>query len=308
MFKEEIIENVMKGATGEYSHVLVVYDHYDHECGFTYVKKGDDVEKIINNINRMDMTSIKEVYNYSLNLEEQFNEYRAYHIEPKCNFLSEIKEKLSEEKFVDAVEEAFKYALSLHSGQVRKNGVPYITHPIRVSENVIKYKKSHSLSLLVMCALLHDVLEDTDATYYDLINYFGTDVASIVKELTADTDMKNEIGKEKYLSIKMKNMSSWALVIKLCDRLDNINDLNNACDVEFKSRYINETIGILDYLINNGNLSKTHLDIIGGILDVLFDLCYEDVVIMEKLNKINDGRLLLLTKFVNSDKILKKEK
>ena len=103
-------------------------------------------------------------------------------------------------------------------------------------------------------------------------------------------------------------MSSWALVIKLCDRLDNISDLNNACNLEFKEKYINETIGIMEYLINNANLSKTHLDIIGAILDVLFSLCSKDVILMGKLEEINSYRLSLVDGFVKLDKTYKRVK
>ena len=106
------------------------------------------------------------------------------------------------------------------------------------------------------CAYLHDTLEDTKATYYDLLKYFGPQVAGIVLELTTDEDMRKEIGKEKYLSIKMKNMTSWALVIKLCDRLDNVSDLCNGSE-EFRERYVAETLGILNYLVDNRKLSPS---------------------------------------------------
>ena len=63
----------------------------------------------------------------------------------------------------------------------------------------------------------------------------------------------------------MKNMSSWALVIKLCDRLDNVSDLMNS-DEKFRNRYARETIDILNYLLSNRELSDTHINIIKSIL------------------------------------------
>ena len=62
----------------------------------------------------------------------------------------------------------------------------------------------------------------------------------------------------------MKNMSSWALVIKLCDRLDNITDSKNS-NKEFRDKYKKETETIINYLLNNRKLSKTHLTIIKEI-------------------------------------------
>lgn len=166
------------------------------------------------------------------------------------------------------VKEALEYATIMHKGQTRRDGSDYINHPIRVANYVYKFKKSKQLDILIMCAYLHDTLEDTKTTYYDLIDRFGIQVASIVLELTTDEDLKKEIGKEKYLKYKMKNMSSWALVIKLCDRLDNITDSKNT-NKEFRDKYEKETEAIIDYLINNRKLSKTHLSIIKEILKEL---------------------------------------
>lgn len=171
----------------------------------------------------------------------------------------------------DLVRKALEFATEKHKGKMRKgeNSKEYITHPINVAKLVLKYKgNSHHIDNLVAAAYLHDTLEDTDTTYYDLVKYFGTEVASLVSELTTDEDLKNEIGKTKYLAIKMKNMTDWALVIKLCDRLDNISDINKVDD-KFRDKYINETLYLIEYLIENRQLTNTQLNIIKTILIVL---------------------------------------
>ena len=66
-------------------------------------------------------------------------------------------------------------------------------------------------------------------------------------------------------------MSSWALVIKLCDRLSNVNDLDK-CSESFRNKYIKETVTIIDYLIQNRSLSKTHINIIKSIVNKLYEL------------------------------------
>lgn len=165
-------------------------------------------------------------------------------------------------------EEALEYATMKHRGQYRTDGTEYITHPIRVANYVSDFKESKNIETLLASAYLHDTLEDTDATYYDLVGKFGSQIASIVLELTNDEDLKKLIGKTKYLEIKMKNMSSWALVIKLCDRLDNVSDLMDR-DEKFRNKYVRETAEILDYLLNNRELSSTHLCIIKRIMDCL---------------------------------------
>lgn len=159
---------------------------------------------------------------------------------------------------------AKKYATEKHRGQKRKTGEDYIIHPIAVAKFVKKYKKSHNIDNLIAAAYLHDVLEDTDATYYELVKLFGYNVASLVMELTTDEDIKNKIGKKQYLAYKLKNMTSWSLVIKLCDRLHNVLGLD-LCDEKFKEKYIKETNFIIDYIKNNRELSNTHKIIIEDI-------------------------------------------
>ncbi len=175
----------------------------------------------------------------------------------------------------------------MHKGQMRLTGDAYINHPLHVVQNVLKYKKSKNIETLLISACLHDTLEDTKATYYDIVQNFGPQVASLVLELTTDEDIKKILGKQQYLSIKMKNMSSWALVIKLCDRLDNTNDLLNCGDIQFKNRYINETIGIIDYLLKNAKLSKTHITIIEQIIYILLELNKGDNEKTTQLMEIN---------------------
>lgn len=93
--------------------------------------------------------------------------------------------------------------------------------------------------------------------------------------------MKNIIGKSRYLSIKMKNMSSWALVVKPCDRLSNINDSVKLGDSEFNIKY---AIDIIKYSFNNAILSKTHLTIIRKIIDAIYKLMGE---YFDRLNNIS---------------------
>lgn len=161
------------------------------------------------------------------------------------------------------------YATEKHKGQKRKYcDADYIIHPLAVGDLVAKYKASHNIKRLIACAYLHDVLEDTDTTYYDLVETFGYDVASIVMEVTSNKEMEKAIGKNKYLAYKLKHMTNWALVIKLCDRLHNISDLDKA-DEGFRNRSIEETNFIIDYLENNRELTDTHKTIIRDIKAML---------------------------------------
>lgn len=172
------------------------------------------------------------------------------------------------------VNEALEYATILHKGQVRKDNTEYINHPVRVAEhiksldlgNLEKYK-----NLLITCGYLHDTLEDTTAIYNDIKEKFGNVVASIILELTNNKDLKNEVGKTKYLQIKLQHMTDLALIIKLVDRLDNVKDLVNSYP-EFRIKYLKETIDVLNYILDNREFNKIHISIIKDIQTSIFEI------------------------------------
>lgn len=163
---------------------------------------------------------------------------------------------------------AYEFAALKHVKQKRRNGEDYIIHPIGVAELLVQFKKSRNINNLLAVAYLHDTLEDTKTTYYELVENFGYEIASMVMEVTTNEDMKNAIGKEKYLAYKLKHMTSWALAIKLCDRLHNISDLEIQ-DEDFIRKYSKETLFIVDYISMNRELSNTHKEIIKKIVKTL---------------------------------------
>ena len=167
---------------------------------------------------------------------------------------------------------ARQYGSEAHKGQFRQDGVtPYFSHPGRVAHLVRQYKESSHIEELVAAAYLHDTLEDTNVTYYDLVGAFGYCIASVVMEVTSNPDMKKGVGdKEHYLAYKLKHMTHWALIIKLCDRLDNIKDMKG-CSNEWKKKYIKETLFILNYLKENKELTSTHKKIMEDIFNYIDD-------------------------------------
>ena len=166
------------------------------------------------------------------------------------------------------LERAIIYASEKHKGQVRKgNSTPYILHPLRVMFILMNIKASKNIYLLAISCAAHDLIEDTDTTIQDIANEFGYNVASIVEELTSDKEAIKEKGKEVYLLDKMLKMSSYALCIKLCDRLDNVSDMKDMSD-EFREKTINQTNYILNGLFER-KLTNTHKKIIKEIRKVI---------------------------------------
>lgn len=174
------------------------------------------------------------------------------------------------------VEKAYKYAEKQHDGVKRKKvDEPNFMHPIRVSEYVKKYKgNSKNIDILVASALLHDTIEDTDTTLSNIRRLFGSEVAEIVHQLTTNNNMRREMGKTNYLKYKLEEMSSYALTVKLCDRLDNVSDLSISTP-KSRTTYLTQTSEILDYLQKNRTLKKEQKYIINDIYDCLLEV--EDI-------------------------------
>lgn len=136
---------------------------------------------------------------------------------------------------------AYAFAKYKHkqTGAVRKgSGLPYFVHPKGVAMIVLENGGSIEQ---INAALLHDTLEDTDTSSLELKTLFGEKVANMVWELTNSRIKIDEIGKDSYMSEKLKSISEEALFVKLADMLYNINDqpapkafgrmLNNVKDV-----------------------------------------------------------------------------
>lgn len=164
---------------------------------------------------------------------------------------------------------AIRFAANAHRKQSRSSGKPYITHPVEVGKIVKQFKTSHNIDALIAAAYLHDTIEDTDATYEDLVKLFGGLIADMVQELTSDSDSPEykEKGKTQYLKDKMVNMSDWALVIKLADRLHNVSDLGTKGGKgdEWGRKYKKQTQSIISELEKSRTLTRTQKNLIKAI-------------------------------------------
>ncbi len=110
------------------------------------------------------------------------------------------------------ITKALVYAMEKHAGQMYSDGIPYITHPIRVAFKVIETQSIYT----VVVALLHDVVEDTDATGVDIERGFGYLVAQSVAALTR----KPTITYKNY--IRFLSRYPRARIVKIADIEDNL--------------------------------------------------------------------------------------
>lgn len=165
--------------------------------------------------------------------------------------------------------EVIDFIKEKHSGQFRRFTLaPYFVHPIQTAVLLMKYKQSHKIDELVIAALLHDTVEDTETSFDEIYNRYGKIVMSLVEELTTNKAYCERVGKPTYLKEKMTKMSSWGLCIKLCDRLSNVSDFMFASP-DFIKKYKEETYTILAHISTNRELSETHENIIRDIYRII---------------------------------------
>jgi RelA/SpoT family (p)ppGpp synthetase len=125
---------------------------------------------------------------------------------------------------IKKIQKAYSFAFYAHTGQKRKDGSDYITHPVAVTEILLELKMD---SDSICAALMHDVLEDCNVQKSNLAKMFGDDVAHIV-------DGVSKLGKIDHKNIADKNANNLqkmalamandvrVILVKLCDRLHNM--------------------------------------------------------------------------------------
>lgn len=140
----------------------------------------------------------------------------------------EYAEQGHEEFLIEPLLETVAYAAKKHQGQVRKdpNATPYIIHPIGVARILWEEGGIRNITVL-MSALVHDTLEDTDATEVEITAICGPTVCSIVQELTNDPNLSSQENKQIQID-HAPHMSLNAKLVKLADRLYNVRDLRKA--------------------------------------------------------------------------------
>lgn len=132
------------------------------------------------------------------------------------------------------MERALRYASRLHAGQRRADGLPYIVHPIRVGIIVANDGELDSTMRLMatVAGLLHDTLEDTDATHGEISRLFGSETSRIVSSLTTLAPKRGETIEERHLRktekwSRLQSADLETLVVHAADVCDNTVSLRN---------------------------------------------------------------------------------
>ena len=218
-----------------------------------------------------------------------------------------IKKFIKKENELDTINKAYGFALAKHGDKKRKNGDPYISHPLEVANILCDLNVDY---ITLSCALLHETLNHTDATVDELREEFGDEITNIVISISKINRLELNDDKDssaQYLRKILVGLSEdvRVLFIKLADRLHNMRTLY-ALKPEEQKQKANETTTVL--------IPIAHRLGINSIKSELEDLClrytkpdiYNDILekldaSREELNDLLDEMKLSISEILTAN-------
>jgi GTP pyrophosphokinase/guanosine-3',5'-bis(diphosphate) 3'-pyrophosphohydrolase len=156
------------------------------------------------------------------------------------------------------INRAYVYATAMHGGQTRHSGDPYFAHPIQVAGILTEYKMDAST---IVAGLLHDTIEDTNATRAEIVEKFGEQVAELVEGVTKLSllELQSEENKQaqnlqKFILAMSRDVR--VLLVKLADRLHNMRTLAHIPNPQKRRRIALETLEIYGPLARRIGMEK----------------------------------------------------
>ena len=174
--------------------------------------------------------------------------------------------------------DAFTYADNAHSSQLRKDGSPYITHPLAVAEIVADLELDTDS---IIAALLHDTIEDTGATHEDIAKRFGPTVANLVEGVTKLTRVQYTSKEEEQMENLRKMLMAMAkdirvILIKICDRLHNMRTMEYQSPRKQKEKAL-ETMEIYAPIAHRLGMQRIKWELEDTSLKYLDPIGYQEI-------------------------------
>ena len=158
---------------------------------------------------------------------------------------------------LERITAAYEFGANAHEGQTRKTGEPYITHPVAVAQELAEMNLD---SEAIIAAILHDTVEDTDASLEDIAEQFGEEVAVLVDGVSKLDQIQFRSRAEAQAESFRKMMLAMiedirVILVKLSDRLHNMQTLG-AMPAEKKKRIARETLDIYAPIANRLGINR----------------------------------------------------
>ncbi len=139
--------------------------------------------------------------------------------------------------------EAVLYTMHKHAAQTRRDGSPYIAHPLRVAESLRSIGGIDDMDV-ILAGLMHDLIEDTDCEWATIANRFGDRVADLVAVLSGDMRLPKPQRRQEVVD-RIRTASDQAKAVRLADRLDNLTDMKGFTESR-RQEYIRDSHKILE--------------------------------------------------------------
>ena len=187
---------------------------------------------------------------------------------------------------LEVIERAYRYADEKHKTQLRKSGEPYIIHPLAVAEIVAEIGLDTDA---IAAALLHDCLEDTDASFEEISRLFGETVANLVEGVTKLTRVQYSTMEEQQMENLRKMFMAMSkdirvILIKIADRLHNTRTLQYQTPAKQISKSM-ETMEVYAPLAHRLGMQKIKWELEDTSLQYLDPEGYQEIIDYLKKNE-----------------------
>ena len=175
---------------------------------------------------------------------------------------------------------AYDFAAAAHEGQLRKDGSPFITHPLAVAQIVAE--ELHLDSESIVAALLHDVIEDTSATHADVARIFSPTVADLVEGVSKLTRVHYTSKEEEQMENLRKMLMAMAkdirvILVKISDRLHNMRTMEYQTPEKQKQKSF-ETMEIYAPIAHRLGMQKMKWELEDLSLKYLDPVGYQEII------------------------------
>ena len=213
-------------------------------------------------------------------------------------------EKISEDELKGILWKAYEFGLRHHEGQKRLSGEPYFeSHCVEVAKILANWNMDH---VTIIGGLLHDTIEDTDATLEDIEEIFGSDVANLVNGASKLGGIRFSSRKAKQAGNFMKMLISVAqdlrvIIIKFADRLHNMSTINHLPRIK-QHRIAVETRDVYSPLSHRLGMAKVKWLLDDLVLKTLNPDIYKEISSKVKSsNKDREKYIKTITKVLNEE-------
>ncbi len=163
---------------------------------------------------------------------------------------------------ISMIMQAYEFGAAAHAGQRRKTGEAYISHPVAVAQDLAEM---HLDAQAIAAAILHDVVEDTDASLDDIEEKFGAEIAQLVDGVSKLDQIQFRSRAEAQAESFRKMMLAMigdirVILVKLADRLHNMKTLD-AMPAEKRTRIARETLDIYAPIANRLGINRMKVEL-----------------------------------------------